>query len=204
MSAMIWITAILAVFFLRLLSVLPSQRYAKVPRPASSKVKTMIILGSGGHTSEMLSLAPTLSKVRYDPRIYVYAQNDRLSAQKAKDQDKDAILLSIPRARNVGQLLYTAPFTTLYALFYAVKIQVQMRPELLITNGPGTAFPLIMAAYILRMASIGRPHPRIIYVESFARVKTPSLTAKLVAPFVDRKIAQWPLGKGWEYKGVLI
>lgn len=51
--------------------------------------------------------------------------------------------------------------------------------------------PLLMVAYIPRF--FGRPRfPRIVYVESFARVHSLSLTGKLVYPFVDKFIVQWP------------
>jgi beta-1,4-N-acetylglucosaminyltransferase len=47
-----------------------------------------------------------------------------------------------------------------------------------------------------------------VYVESFARVKTLSLSGKLLYPFVDRFIVQWPgLKEKWtraEYLGVLV
>jgi beta-1,4-N-acetylglucosaminyltransferase len=48
----------------------------------------------------------------------------------------------------------------------------------------------------------------IIYIESFARVETLSLTGKLLYPFVDRFLVQWPelskkLGQA-EYKGILV
>ena len=38
---------------------------------------------------------------------------------------------------------------------------------------------------------LGRPSPRMIYVESFARVSRPSLSARLVRPLVDRLAVQW-------------
>lgn len=39
---------------------------------------------------------------------------------------------------------------------------------------------------------LGLPSPHLIYIESFARVKSLSLTARIVRPFVDRFITQWP------------
>lgn len=38
---------------------------------------------------------------------------------------------------------------------------------------------------------LGRSSPRLIYVESFARVSRPSLSARLVRPMVDRLVVQW-------------
>ncbi|CAL8074744.1 unnamed protein product [Calicophoron daubneyi] len=50
---------------------------------SSDGLPTMIILGSGGHTAEMLSFVKSLDKMDY-PRIYVTADTDTLSEQKAK------------------------------------------------------------------------------------------------------------------------
>ena len=48
----------------------------------------------------------------------------------------------------------------------------------------------------------------IIYIESFARVYNLSLTGKLLYPFVDRFLVQWPelsnrLQRA-EYRGILV
>ncbi|KDD75660.1 Alg14-like oligosaccharide biosynthesis protein [Helicosporidium sp. ATCC 50920] len=44
----------------------------------------MIVLGSGGHTAEMLKLLPKFNLHIYRPRSYVVAATDRLSADKAR------------------------------------------------------------------------------------------------------------------------
>lgn len=46
----------------------------------------------------------------------------------------------------------------------------------------------------------------MVYIESFARVRSLSLTAKLVHLFVDSFIVQWPdsLVRGAQYRGWLV
>lgn len=53
---------------------------------------------------------------------------------------------------------------------------------------------LACAPHRLRLTHqvLGLPHTRIIYVESFARVSSLSLSARLLKPFVDRFVVQWP------------
>lgn len=46
------------------------------------------------------------------------------------------------------------------------------------------------------MQILGLSYTRIIYVESFARVSTLSLSGKLVRPFVDTFVVQWPGAAG--------
>lgn len=38
---------------------------------------------------------------------------------------------------------------------------------------------------------LGQDSPRLVYIESFARVERLSLTGRLVRPFVDRFVVQW-------------
>nr|ACU18364.1 unknown [Glycine max] len=49
---------------------------------ASKPVSTLIILGSGGHTAEMLNLLVVLQKDRFNPRFYIAAATDNMSLQK--------------------------------------------------------------------------------------------------------------------------
>lgn len=42
---------------------------------------------------------------------------------------------------------------------------------------------------------IGLPCPRVIYVESFARVTSLSLSGKILKHLVDRFVTQWPMEK---------
>lgn len=95
-------------------------------------------------------------------------------------------------------------------------------PDVILTNGPATAVCVILAAKVLRLFhylashvpfrnSAGRKagpkltpdgqepldfQLRTIFVESWARVTTLSLSGKLLLPFVDRFLVQWPALEG--------
>jgi len=111
----------------------------------------------------------------------------------------NCIILSIPRARNVHQSLMTTPFSSLLALLLCTY-HLTLRPllyfrspkfaDVLILNGPGTCFLLCIAVYINKF--LGLQAPSIIYVETFARVRSLSLSGKLIRPFADRFVTQWP------------
>lgn len=106
-------------------------------------------------------------------------------------------------------------------------------PDLILSNGPATAVCVILAAKALRLchylnllrsksgsAKLKTEDPvpldyqlRTIFVESWARVTTLSLSGKLLLPFVDRFLVQWPALEGkaaWkgmrktEYVGALV
>ncbi|EEH37376.2 UDP-N-acetylglucosamine transferase subunit alg14 [Paracoccidioides lutzii Pb01] len=106
-------------------------------------------------------------------------------------------------------------------------------PDIILTNGPATAVCVIIAAKILRTTDsilpflscffqLQRPQdasPRLrkrylrtIFVESWARVTTLSLSGKIVLPLVDRFLVQWDgldgysscLGGKAEFAGALV
>ncbi|KXN92466.1 UDP-N-acetylglucosamine transferase subunit ALG14 [Leucoagaricus sp. SymC.cos] len=61
---------------------------------------------------------------------------------------------------------------------------------------------------IPRARFLGLPSPRVIYVESFARVNSLSISARLLRLLVDRFVVQWPQllqnQKAGEYVGCVI
>lgn len=79
-------------------------------------------------------------------------------------------------------------------------------PDVVVTNGPGSAVLMMMVVVGLRF--LGLAETRTIYVESFARVKRLSLSGRLLYWVVDRFLVQWPsLKERWpraEYRGVLV
>merc|ERR1712159_227831 len=52
------------------------------PRKKEDKISTMVVLGSGGHTTEMSRLLSALSPERYSPLAFVTADNDSRSQKK--------------------------------------------------------------------------------------------------------------------------
>ncbi|KAG4085551.1 Alg14-domain-containing protein [Neocallimastix lanati (nom. inval.)] len=162
-------------------------------------VSTMIVLGSGGHTTEMVRLVKNLPKNRYSPRNYVVADNDTMSKEKMKlieNNSTDSTLIEIPRSREVHQSFFTSIFTTLNAMLYCFKYNYIYQPELIICNGPGTCIPVCYSALILSWLMPWRRHGfghiKIVYVESLARVTSLSLTGKLLLPTASLFIVQWP------------
>jgi len=105
-------------------------------------------------------------------------------------------ILTIPRARRVHQTLLTTPlsaFLSLIACIYHLSLlplaKNQKWADILILNGPGTCFVLCITVYLNKF--FGLQTPLVIYVESFARVKSLSLSGKLIRPLADRFILQW-------------
>lgn len=85
-------------------------------------------------------------------------------------------------------------------LFQSIKIYLTMRPKIILSTGSGMA---ISTCLIGKM--IGS---KIIFIETGARISTPSLTGRLMYYFSDLFIVQWkPLLKKYPkavYGGVLL
>eukprot|EP01025_Chloroclados_australasicus_P038899 TRINITY_DN4015_c0_g1_i1.p1 TRINITY_DN4015_c0_g1~~TRINITY_DN4015_c0_g1_i1.p1 ORF type:complete len:278 (-),score=1.52 TRINITY_DN4015_c0_g1_i1:122-955(-) len=151
------------------------------------KAKTMVVLGSGGHTAEMLNLISKMNLQKYDPRIYVVADTDSHSEQKAIKLEMDNKLnvdkttpkiVRIPRSREVGQSYFTSVLTTINSFFYAFHCVFVNKPQVLFVNGPGTCIPIVVSVILLR--SFGFMVCKIIYIESIARVEKLSLSGKIM------------------------
>jgi beta-1,4-N-acetylglucosaminyltransferase len=73
----------------------------------STPLRTLVILGSGGHTAEMMSIMDGLDRTVYTPLVFVRAATDATSAVRVqrKEETKDnggCVQLQIPRSREVS------------------------------------------------------------------------------------------------------
>ncbi|CAH8837689.1 unnamed protein product [Trichobilharzia szidati] len=157
-------------------------------------VPVMIIMGSGGHTSEMLSYVSSLT-TKYQPRTYVIAKTDALSEEKVLNcETRRGILFDIKRihrAREVRQSFMSSILSASVSFLHSLPLVVQCRPKLILCNGPGTCIPVCFVALLLRV--LGLHSSLIVFVESICRTKTLSLSGKILyyTRLVD-VIVQWP------------
>ncbi|XP_042458965.1 UDP-N-acetylglucosamine transferase subunit ALG14-like isoform X1 [Zingiber officinale] len=172
----------------------------------TDNLRTLIVLGSGGHTAEMLRIVNVLQKDRFAPRFYIAAATDSMSLQKAKVLEDSLIqqensgrkmveasqFIQIYRSREVGQSYVTSIATTLIALAHAVWLTFRIRPQVIICNGPGTCIPLCTSAFLFKLVGLGWSN--IFYVESIARVRKVSLSGLLLYKLLlaDQFYVQWP------------
>ncbi|CAH8523027.1 unnamed protein product [Heterobilharzia americana] len=168
--------------------------YIKSKDDAPELIRAMIIMGSGGHTSEMLSHVSVLTP-KYQPRVYVIATTDSMSEQKVLNLENgrgiEFEIRNVRRAREVKQSYVSSILTTVVSFLCSVPLVVRCRPKLILCNGPGTCIPVCFAALILRV--LGLHSTVIVFIESVCRTKTLSLSGKLLyyTRLVD-VIVQWP------------
>ncbi|ETN14948.1 hypothetical protein PPTG_07188 [Phytophthora nicotianae INRA-310] len=158
------------------------------------QIRVMAVLGSGGHTTELLKLMKRLKREIYTPITFVVAETDKTSQTKTeldwKPNDKDSFAI-IPRSREVGQSWSSTVWTTLRSFQSCLGLVYNHRPQLVLCNGPGTCIPICAAVLLFRVLGI-QTDSRIIFCESFARVQHLSLTGKLLYYVADEFVVQWP------------
>jgi beta-1,4-N-acetylglucosaminyltransferase len=126
---------------------------------------------------------------RSSSRPFVVPKQRRSSVFGCVETPGFSILIT-PRAREVGQSFVSSIFSTLYVIFWCIPFLLTHRPEVILTNGPGTCVPVCLVAYFFRLVKLLKT--RIVFVESVCRVKTLSLSGKILRYFVDDFFVQWP------------
>lgn len=155
-------------------------------------VRVCAVLGSGGHTTEMVRIIKCLDDC-FTPLCLVQADTDKHSAKMAQEHltNKQYSLKLIPRAREVKQSWSSTIFSTLKAILYAIPIIYEDRPDLLLLNGPGTCIPIVIAALLLQLTT--SHDVKIVFIESFCRVERLSMTGKILYHTIaDLTLVQWP------------
>lgn len=135
------------------------------------KTKVCFAASSGGHFEQLLMLRPLMDK--YDSFIVT---------------EKTLYQAQVPGIRTY-LLKKVIPidkgyrFWTLVNMFNSLKIFIKERPDIVISTGVMVTVPMCMLAKLA-----GR---KVIYIESFAKVSSPTKTGRFLYRFADKFYVQW-------------
>jgi beta-1,4-N-acetylglucosaminyltransferase len=124
----------------------------------------------GGHLVQAKQLAPVYEKYEH---FYV--------THKGGVSDK---MEKTARVRTVPDFLRYNPLSWFMGAVSSVYVASVERPDIVITTGAGA---VVFFCIFAKMFGA-----KLIYIESMAKVKTPTLSAKLLYPFADLFVVQWP------------
>ena len=93
-----------------------------------------------------------------------------------------------PTTRNIPNLLRN------FAL--ASRVLLHERPDVVVSDGAGVAFPFFVLARLLRVPAV--------YIEVYDRIDSPTLTGRLCRPLSDLFLLQWEEQKRFYPRGVVI
>lgn len=131
-----------------------------------NKLKICLACSAGGHLTELLQLEEAFSG--YDRFIVTFLRED--TAKLA-----GRVYYLIDPKRN--------PLKALVNFFQSLRVVLKERPRVVITTGAGVVVPLCFIAKLLGS--------KIIYIESFARITSRSLSGVLLYPIADLFFVQW-------------
>jgi beta-1,4-N-acetylglucosaminyltransferase len=141
------------------------------------KLNVLCVLGSGGHTAEMLEISKEIkNKINY---FYLIQKDDVLSKSKITYPGK---IIFVDRPRLWGQsFVYNLKVIPLF--FEAISIIKKNKINVIISVGPGITIPFFYAGKLL-----GK---KLIFIECFSRVNTKTMTGKAIYPITDLFFVQW-------------
>ena len=137
------------------------------------KKKVMFICSVGGHLTQMLQM-----KKIFDEYDYVLITEKTEVTKEMKDKYNMEYL--IYGSRNY---LFSYIFKFSFNIIKSLYLFIKYRPKTIITTGTHTAVPMCYIGKLFRR--------KIIYIESFAKRTSPTLSGKMVYPIADIFIVQW-------------
>lgn len=149
------------------------------PARPDQRVRLLVVLGEGGHTTELLNLVDWLGD-HYD-YYYIISKQDNLSAGHIR-RPGPVYRVTRPRGKQTGAL--GAMFGVFGAALQSLRILARVRPSAILSTGPAIAVPVSVVAKLFGV--------RIIYVETGSRIQSLSLTGRIMYRWADLFFVQWP------------
>jgi len=133
-------------------------------------MKAMLVCSSGGHLAQLYRLE---SWWREHDRIWVTFPGAHADSLLAGEQVVPAFA---PTTRNIPNALRN--------LRLAARLIRAERPDVLVSDGAGVAFPFFVIGRLLGV--------RTVYLEVYDRISHPTLTGRLCYPLSELFLLQWP------------
>lgn len=136
-----------------------------------TKIKICLVASQGGHIEELWQLNVLWKKYNCYLVVPKTAWTEQLNCSKVFIRDMN-------RKNKM-----TKVFSLLLMFLEQIPILFKNKADVVVTTGAAVAIPICIYAKLL-----GK---KVIYIESMARVTSPSGTGKLLYKFADLFIVQW-------------
>ncbi len=138
-----------------------------------NKKRVMFISSVGGHLTQLLELKSLFTDYNY---VLVTEDTDVTKGLKEKYNTEYLVYGS-------RQYLFAYIFKTIYNTLKSIILFLKYRPKVIVTTGTHTAVPM---CYIGRIFGA-----KVIFIESFAKRSSPTLSGKMVYPIATIFVVQW-------------
>ena len=136
------------------------------------KLKVCLVSSCGGHFMELMQLLPAME----DKEFYIVTERNVASTDVLKNYRHHYLLQQERRHWNFA---FRFTVNIMLSTFYLLK----ETPDIIITTGAGASYPTCRIGKM-----IGK---KVIYIESFAKIDSESVTGRMVYPFADYFFVQW-------------
>lgn len=142
-------------------------------KQAPKRKKVLFVSSLGGHLTQLLQLKPLFSEYDY----HIVTEKSIITEDLSKQYPISFLAYG---ARNY---LFKYIFKLSYNLILSFVYFLREKPDVVVTTGAHTAVPI---CYIAKL--FGK---KVVFIESFAKTSTPTLSGKLVYPIADLFVVQW-------------
>jgi len=134
------------------------------------QLKICVACSTGGHMVQAKQLATVFEK--YDHFYFTFKGGVAVEMRKSS------------RVRTIPNIVKHNPLSWLVGAVLSFYIVVVERPDVVITTGAGIVVFFCVFAKLLGA--------KLIFIESMARIERPTLTARMLYPFANLFLVQWP------------
>lgn len=134
----------------------------------------MLISSVGGHLEQLLSLKDVIDN--FDSYI-VTEKNE--STKKLTHRYPNIYFIPYISRKSVLRFI----FNSIKGFVISFRLYLKIKPDVIITTGSGSVISMCIIGKILGS--------KVIYIETFSRIKSKTLTGTLVYYFADIFIIQW-------------
>lgn len=138
--------------------------------------KVCFCSSSGGHFEQLLMLKPLMEK--YDSSILT--EKTKYRNQASDNQNDFSHVFLLPQVNRTEFLWF---IKLLWTSAKSLYVYLKLRPQVVVCTGALSMIPFSL------IAKIGGA--KLIYIESFAKVSSPTITGKVLYRFTDRFYVQW-------------
>lgn len=135
------------------------------------RAKVCFAASSGGHFDQLMMLKPLMEQ--YESFIVT----EETKYNNTYNEEKIYYLKQVNRQEKMFV------FIMIINLVKSIKIFLKERPNIIVSTGVLAMVPLCIIVKITK--------GKLIYIESFAKVSSPTITGKFLYHFADRFYVQW-------------
>ena len=134
--------------------------------------KICLVSSCGGHFMELMQLLPAVSGLNF----YIITEKNVASYSILKKYKHHYLL---QQERKGWAFIFKFTYNILASLYFLIV----EHPSTIITTGAGAAYPTCRLGKFMGC--------KVIYIESFAKLNSSSVTGKMIYPFADYFFVQW-------------